>query len=260
MTEELKKFIENHKIITIFVILLFAISIEIIILLKSNLSSVDNRAVIGSLEEIYPDDPSSPIPLTKERCTKVKNLEQKNECFEDLKLQESIFGVDLKGCLSLQKNKKEKCIYEIAKINAKVEWCEYISDEAYKDECIIEVATETNNLKICAKYFNGEPFKTEKCKQAIKVLQVLNDKSIPLEECKKFSVVESKALCFKGKMSQLEWDCEKIKNDFYKKLCISKKSFASSKSIEECEKIPLEEYRKVCIEICSSGKELCEFQ
>jgi hypothetical protein len=258
MLEKLKGFIENHKIIAIFVVLLLAIFIEITILLKSDSSFVDNRTTIGSSEETYPDDPSSPKPLTKERCLKVKNLEQKNECFEDLKLQKSIWNVDLEGCLSLPKNKKEGCIYEIAKIEAKVEWCEYLSDEAYKDECIIEVAAQTNNLEICAKYFDGEPFKTEKCEQAIKVLQVLNDKSIPFEECKNFNVLESKALCFKGKMSQLGWDCEKIKIDFYKKLCISKKNFATSKSIEECEKIPLEQYRKVCEKICSTEKKIYE--
>jgi molybdopterin converting factor small subunit len=257
MFEELKKFIENHKIITIFVILLLGISIEIIILLQSD-SPVGNRAAFDSSEKTYPDDPNSPTSLTKERCAKVKNSKQRNECFEDLKLKQSISESDLEKCLSLPKNKKEECVYEIAKIKAKVELCAYLSDEARKDECIIEIATQTNNLKICKKYFKEEPFKTEKCEQSVKVLQFLNDKNAPLEECRKFNILESKALCLKGKMSQLGWDCEKIENEFYKKLCISKKTFASSKSIEECKKIPLEKYREVCKEVCSTGKNVYE--
>ena len=186
-------------------------------------------------------------------------LENKEESQLPRKEQERQIPLTIADCANeIDKEKKENCIYNVAKIKANVEWCEHLSDEAYKDECIIEIAAETFDLKICAKYFKEKPFRTEQCEEATKVLQVLNDKNIPLEECKNFNVSESKGLCFKGKMSQLRWDCEKIENDFYKKLCISKKNFLTTKSIKECEEIPLEQYRKVCKKICSTGKKIYE--
>lgn len=261
MVEKLKEFISNYKVIIVFAILFFTIFIGIVILLTSTSpiahSTTTSLTTVGA-EEISPDDPLDPKLLTKERCEKIKDLKQKKECFDDLKLKESILKADLQGCFSLPEEEKERCIHEIAKIEAETEWCEYLSDKEYKEECIIQIASATVNSEICEKYFKAEPFKIEKCRQRTKVAQILKDENTPLEECKKINILEYENICFRGKIIQLEGNCEKVEDEFYKKLCLSMKDFSLAKSIKECEKIPLEEYRKVCEEICSTGKKSYE--
>jgi len=251
MVERLIEIIKNNKKYLL-LFLLIIVGIAVILLIKKpseEISEIPATKIPPQLL-IFPDEPGTHNPVTEKRCLNVKNPVEKEKCLKELNFINAVINQDINGCLSLaDDDKRDKCIFEVAKRKLIKEHCHKIKDRKMKEMCFIDVAIEKLDDSICDYAFSDEPFERKECKDKVRCFDIIrNKKDISL--CHEVRTLEYGPLCY-GYMFAQGQDCSKVETG--KEICQSMYILGDAKNKEDCNKIPLENYKKVCFAMIEAG-------
>ena len=211
--------------------------------------------VPGKGENLCETDADCPLPIGPERCKYIKDPAEKEKCINEMNYLKATIDRDVEKCISLlpEGEKRDECVYIVARSEKNEKYCEKISSEEKKEKCFIHVAMDKLDEKICDFYFKEEPFERRECKDKVKSERIIRNKR-PIEECKEVKTLEYGTICFETRLKQIGGDCNKIKDKELRDWCKSIKIKETAKTKKDCLKIPLEDYRKVCIKMIETGK------
>ncbi len=194
----------------------------------------------------FPNPPNKIYPVTKERCENQVDQESKDKCLTELAYQNAIISQNPDNCLALtDDHKRDYCLFILAKTQFKAEICEQIKKDRTRELCLIEVGIVNNNDKVCDEYFMDTPFLRKKCKDKVKVFDIIwNKKDIRL--CQEIRLLEYGPLCYSYLLHEGQ-SCDVIEDEKEKEVCQCKMIITEDPSEEDCQKIVSENCKKVCL-------------
>lgn len=223
-----------------------------------------------SREKPEPSPPPPPPPVsddriyqysapTEEICRGKETQEEKEKCFDDIKLIDIIEEENIKKCLEIKTiEKRDDCIKSLAAYYSlkNDDLCLAISDKQKRSLCIDRITISLRDSKLCEKHFGDEPFEEQECKDRITALEI-GEKAEPEEiyKCMEIKSLEYPRLClwmsFKEKFNN---NCQEVPLEV-KAYCEAYYTILNANTEEECESISflLEEYKKFCKEKVAAG-------
>ncbi len=194
----------------------------------------------------YPNPPNKIYPITKERCENQADQDVKEKCFAELTYNDAIKSQNPENCLALVDGyQKDRCLFTISKTQSNAEYCESIEEARTRELCIIETGIASGNDKVCDEYFMDTPFLRKKCKDKVRVFDIIwNKKDIRL--CQEIRLLEYGPLCYSYFLQEGQ-SCDVLEDSGEKEVCQCKMIITSAQNEEDCQKIILENCKKVCL-------------
>ena len=193
----------------------------------------------------FPNPPNKIYPVTEKRCENQTDQKSKEECFAELAYQNAVKSQKFENCLTLtDAYKKDRCLFTISKMQFNVEYCELIKEDRTRELCIIETGIVSSDDSVCDKYFSDKPFLRKKCKDKVKVFDIIwNKKDIRM--CEEIRLLEYGPLCYSYHLAMGQ-SCDILEGKA-KEECQGKMIITSAKIEEDCYKAISENYKKVCL-------------
>jgi len=243
--------VKNKKIVLAVLIVLILIGIIIIGInfLKEKPTEKLSKPPM-SLEEKYdqypfPNPPNKIYPVTRKRCENQADQESKEKCLAELAYQNAVVSQNPDNCLTLiDDHKRDYCLFTIAKTQFKAEICERIKKDRTKELCLMETGIVSSDDEICDEYFMNTPFLRKKCKDKVKVFDIIRNKK-DIRLCQEIRLLEYGPLCYSYLLCEGQ-SCDVIEDSKEKEVCQCKMIITNARSEEDCQKIISENCRKVC--------------
>ncbi len=246
----------NKKYILFLLTVLFLI-VLVVFVSKESLKSPrkeESKEVANETNDSYPfpNPPNKIYPITEKRCENQTDQKSKDECFAELAYNNALKNQKPDECLVLIDNsKKDNCLFVIAKTQFKVEYCEKIKNDRRRQLCIIETGIAGHDSSVCDKYFPSTPFLRKKCKDKVKVFNIIfNRKDIKL--CQEIRLLEYGPLCYSYLLHEGQ-SCDVLEDNKEKLICQGGDVITTAKNEEDCQKAILETYKKACMIMVSNG-------
>lgn len=243
------KLIENKKVVIVFFLLVLCIG-GLVIISVSSLKPPRSNDLPKSIEEKYnhypfPNPPNKIYPITKERCENQTDQDMREKCFAELAYNDAIKSQKPENCLALiNEYQRDRCLFTISKMQFNVKYCEPIKEDRTRELCIIETGIVGSNYEVCDEYFLGNPFLRKKCKDKVKVFDIIwNKKDIRL--CEEIRLLEYGPLCYSYHLAEGQ-SCDVLEGKALEE-CQGQMIITSAKTEEDCQQAISENYRKVCL-------------
>ena len=240
---------KNKKYIIFFLVVLILIGLIVVagIIFLKEPKSVEPEEAVSKTYDYYPfpNPPNKIYPVTKERCENQADQESKKKCFAELAYQNAIISQNPDNCLALVDDyKKDRCLFTVSKMQFNVKYCEFIKEDKTRELCIIETGIVGSDDSVCDEYFSNIPFLRKKCKDKVRVFDIIwNKKDIRL--CEKIRLLEYGPLCYSYHLAMGQ-SCDVLEGNA-KEECQGKMIITSAKTEEDCHKAISEDYKKVCL-------------
>lgn len=241
---------KNKKYIMFFLIILILIGLIVVIgiIFLKEPKPIELEKTVSKMYDHYPfpNPPNKIYPITKNRCENQTDQESREKCFAELAYNDAIKSQKFENCLTIANNyKRDRCLFTISKMQLNVKYCESIKESRTMELCIIETGIADSNDKICDEYFMDTPFLRKKCKDKVKVFDIIwNKKDIKL--CQEIRLLEYGPLCYSYLLQEGQ-SCDVLEDSEEREVCQCKMIITSAQSEEDCLKIISEDCEKVCL-------------
>ncbi len=246
----------NKKYVLILMFVLFLI-ILIIFFAKGSLNAPRKEEPAQNPDDAsdylpFPNPPNKIYPVTEQRCKNQKEEKNKADCFTELAYNNAIKNQEPDECLVLADgSKKDSCLFVLAKMKLEIGLCEKVIDGRRKELCTIETAIASYDYGACDKYFSGTPFLRKKCKDKVKVFDIIDNKK-DIKLCQEIRLLEYGPLCYSYMLQQGQ-SCDSLGDNRERLICQGKVVINTAKTEEDCQKAISETYKKVCMIMVSNG-------
>jgi len=241
---------KTKKYVIFFLVVLVSIGLVIIagIFFLKDHKTAEPEETVNEMYNHYPfpNPPNKIYPVTKKRCENQTDQENKEKCFAEFAYQNAIISQDPDSCLDLTDNyKRDRCLFIISKTQFNVEYCELVKKDRTRELCIIETGIASSDGSVCDEYFSDNPFLRKKCKDKVKVFDIIWNKE-DIRLCQEIRLLEYGPLCYSYHLAAGQ-SCDVLEDDEEKKVCQCKMILTSSPNEEGCRKIISEDCKKVCL-------------
>ncbi|MFZ2970819.1 MAG: hypothetical protein WA063_06745 [Minisyncoccia bacterium] len=236
----------NKKIILffmIFLLLIFALSLSLLFLKRPEKPEEPKETPIVYRQRDH-------MGVSPEICDR-KEGEEKELCSDQLKSVEASSEENIKKCLNINDLEiRDDCIKTLAvyRSQASYKLCFSIADKIKRGSCLDWAIIRNRDPKLCEKYFEGEPFEDQECKDRISAFE-LGEKGgkEAIYECKEIKSLEYPNLClWKNFENKFNDNCDNVP-DAFRPYCVSYYIARDANNETECLRIPMEDHKKFCL-------------
>lgn len=248
MFETIREKLENssRKIILFFIIfllLILALSLSLLFLKRPEKSEEPKETPIVYRQRDH-------MGVSPEICGR-KEGKEKELCFDQLKFVEASAEENIKKCLNINNLEiRDDCIKMLAVYRSVIsdKLCLSIADRIKRGSCLDWAIIRNRDPKLCEKYFEGEPFEDQECKDRISAFE-LGEKGgkEAIYECKEIKSLEYPNLClWKNFENKFNDNCDDVPDEF-RPYCVSYYIARDANNETECLRIPMEDHKKFCL-------------
>ncbi|MBW6441114.1 hypothetical protein K0B03_03730, partial [Patescibacteria group bacterium] len=180
-----------------------------------------------------------------------KEGKEKELCFDQMKSNEASREENIKKCLDVGDFKiRDECIKTLAVYRniSNDKLCFSIADKVQRLTCLDWAIISKRDPGLCEKYFVGEPFEEQECKDRISAFE-LGEKGgkEAIFKCEEIKSLEYPNLCkWKNFETKFNNNCNDVPEEF-RDYCFSYYIASDAKNETECANIPMEDHKKFCL-------------
>jgi hypothetical protein len=201
--------------------------------------------VIEAPQPLNPMTDSKDLFVTSDKCQKIASSSQKDFCYARASSSLAAASNNILLCLGISDfGIRQDCIYNQANLDTDPKACNRIASKKLKEACLEMKSLANLDTKFCDIIDNDELYERQECFDRLAAFKA--EKSGDINSCTSIKTLEYNSLCM-DKSARQGASCEEITDLRQKELCISRREFAKAKSNLDCEKIKTENYRKVCL-------------
>lgn len=193
-------------------------------------------------------------PVTKEDCLAIEDQGERQDCLDNIVLDEAIDSNFFSKCNEIVKEStKNDCMHRIAHNQASIDLCLKIPDNEIKETCVGDVAISLKDPSVCSAAYK-ESFELKECRDVATAFLIgESGQRDDLNECAGIETKEYSNLCFMISFeAKYGGDCNKVPAD-YRQYCIDRKTTAEAEKIEDCDAVKDQNYKDYCLKVAKLG-------
>lgn len=197
--------------------------------------------------------PKAGIDITKsddlfkdpKACLASGTTSDRNLCLAKASSSLAAASSNIKACLTVDNFQiRQQCIFELANQNTDSRECKRIAFKKMRESCLEVKSLERLDNKYCDEIDSNEKYEIQECRDRLAAFKA--EKTADIDSCTNIKTLEYNNLCMQ-KAGRQGAVCSSIKNAEQRELCNSIVLYSKAKTNLDCEAIKTESYRKVCL-------------
>ena len=183
--------------------------------------------------------------IKKDDCQNATSTDAKLECLDRYQYQQLGLENDPRNCLKMSEwIQRNNCLMVFFSSYKEIDNCKKIASKDFRERCNESVGTSVMGIKYC-ELLKDEPNEYLECKDRYAAMEMARNGDIKI--CGKLKTLEYGFLCEINALKLGKESCSGMPTSDKFDLCQSRVQYSKAKSLEDCNKIKKENYKKVCL-------------